>query len=154
MIKTITATTLERTGVLELVWRVFMEFEAPEYSDEGIQEFQDFIATDSIKERMSSNELLLWGYWVDGNIAGMIAVRPPGHVSLLFVDKDYHRKGIAKSLYQSVLDYYSENSNQNEITVNSSPYAREAYHRLGFVDTDIEQTVNGLRFIPMKHIFR
>ena len=36
------------------------------------------------------------------------------------------------------------------VTVNSSPYGAEAYRRLGFVDTDGMQFVNGMYFIPMK----
>ncbi len=137
-----------------MVWHVFKEFEAPEYSDEGIREFQDFIAVDTVKARMSNKELLLWGYWDDNKLVGMIATRPPCHISLLFVDEEYHHRGIAKSLYRAVLDFYTENSSYNEMTVNSSPYAVEIYHKLGFADMDTEQTVNGLRFTPMKHIFR
>lgn len=154
MIKTITVDMVEKSGVLDLVWHVFKEFEAPEYSDEGIREFQDFIAVDTVKARMSNKELLLWGYWDDNKLVGMIATRPPCHISLLFVDKEYHRRSIAKSLYRAVLDFYTENSSYNEMTVNSSPYAVEIYHKLGFADMDTEQTVNGLRFTPMKHIFR
>jgi len=37
----------------------------------------------------------------------------------------------------------------SNITVNSSPYALEVYHRLGFIDKDREQTVDGIRFTPM-----
>ena len=154
MIKVITTNIIEQTGVLDLVWRVFKEFEAPEYSDEGIQEFQNFIVLDSVKKRLGSGKLLMWGYWVNDKIVGMIATKPPCHISLLFVDKNHHRKGIAKSLFGNILDYYIENSAYDEITVNSSPYAVEFYHRLGFIDIDTEKTVNGLRFTPMKHIFR
>lgn len=35
-------------------------------------------------------------------------------------------------------------------TVNSSPYAHEVYKHLGFQDTDKEQVIKGLRFMPMK----
>ena len=35
-------------------------------------------------------------------------------------------------------------------TVHSSPYAVEVYRHLGFVATDAEQTVSGLRFTPMR----
>lgn len=38
-----------------------------------------------------------------------------------------------------------------EITVNSSPYAVKIYKHLGFVPTAEEQTVNGIRFTPMKY---
>lgn len=154
MIKTITVDMVEKSGVLDLVWHVFKEFEAPEYSSEGIQEFQDFIALDTVKERMKNKELLLWGYWDENKLVGTIATRPPCHISLLFVDREYHRRGSAKKLYRTVLDFYTENSSYDEMTVNSSPYAIEIYHKFGFVDMGTEQTVNGLRFTPMKHTFR
>ena len=35
------------------------------------------------------------------------------------------------------------------LTVNSSPYAVEAYRHFGFVATDTEQLTNGIRYFPM-----
>lgn len=145
---------LRKSQAMELVWKVFLEFEAPEYSDEGIREFKAFIAPDAVEHRVKGGELFVWGCFHGEKIIGVIATRPPCHISLLFVDKDYHYQGIARALYQTVLNHYKSNSDYTEATVNSSPYALEAYRRLGFLDTDIEQTVNGLRFIPMKHTFR
>ena len=37
------------------------------------------------------------------------------------------------------------------ITVNSSPYAVPVYHKLGFVDTDVGQISDGMRYTPMKY---
>ena len=37
------------------------------------------------------------------------------------------------------------------ITLNSSPYGLPFYKALGFVPTDNEQIVNGIRFTPMKY---
>ena len=42
-----------------------------------------------------------------------------------------------------------ENSTSNKLTVNASPYAKDVYHRLGFEAADAEQTITGIRFIPM-----
>lgn len=142
------------TKAMDLVWSVFLEFEAPEYSDEGIQEFKNFVMPQAVESKIANAELFVWGCFNENKIVGVIATRPLCHISLLFVDKAYHRQGIAKALYQTVLDYYRNNSDYTEVTVNSSPYALEAYRRLGFLDADLEQTVNGLRFIPMKHAFR
>ena len=33
--------------------------------------------------------------------------------------------------------------------VNSSPYAVDVYHKLGFTDTDKEQMTNGIIYTPM-----
>jgi len=35
--------SIKKHGALDLVWQVFLEFEAPDYSEEGIQEFKKFI---------------------------------------------------------------------------------------------------------------
>ncbi|MPN64058.1 hypothetical protein SDC9_211829 [bioreactor metagenome] len=103
---------------------------------------------------MSENELYIWGCFDGEKVVGVIAARPPCHIALLFVDKAYHRQGIARCLFNTLKDHFEADSQHAEITVNSSPYAVEVYHRLGFVDTDTEQIVNGLRFIPMRHTFR
>lgn len=142
--------TVHLQDALRLVWDVFLEFEAPDYCEEGAREFKSFIAYDSIQENMLNNGYLMWGCYDGQKIVGVLATRLPCHISLLFVDKQYHRQGIARQLFAIMLDFY-KSSGCTEITVNSSPYAREAYHRLGFVDTDTDQTVNGIRFVPMKY---
>lgn len=146
--------TVDLHDALHLVWDIFLEFEAPEYSDEGIQEFKDFIQLSAIMDMQAKAELFLWGCFDENKVVGVIATKPPCHISLLFVNKNYHRKGIAGALYNTALDYYKMNSEYSVITVNSSPYAVEIYHRLGFVDTNTEQIVNGIRFIPMEHVFQ
>ncbi len=138
---------------LELVWKVFLQFEAPEYCEEGINEFHDFIQADSIRQKLLNEELFLWAGYEDDRMVGVIAVRPPFHISLLFVDPQFHHRGIARSLFETVLEVCKRDGYQ-EITVNSSPYAVKIYRRLGFADTDAEQTVNGIRFVPMKYMIQ
>ena len=143
--------TSEIEEALNLVWKVFEEFEAPDYSDEGVQEFKNFIVPENYIDKILKSELIMWGCFIDTKIVGIITIRPPCHIALLFVDKTFHRKGIARSLFNTVLDHYKKTSEYTEMTVNSSPYALEVYRRLGFVDTDTEQLKNGIRFVPMKY---
>ena len=136
---------------MELVWCVFEEFEAPEYSDEGIENFKLFIECNSIIERINSGRMKMFGYFIDDKLVGIVGVREIKHISLLFVDKDFQKRGFARQLFQKALNFCKEESRElKEITVNSSPYAVDVYHKLGFVDTDIEQIVDGICFIPMK----
>lgn len=145
MIKVVTA-DYEIQEALELIWQVFSQFEAPEYSPEGIEEFKAYIDLAGTKRRIEIQELKLWGYQQKNKLVGVIGIRPPAHISLLFVDPAYHRQGIARSLYQAA----SAAMGEPTITVNSSPFAVPVYRRLGFKETTEEQTVNGIRFIPMK----
>jgi predicted GNAT family N-acyltransferase len=63
------------------------------------------------------------------------------------VDGKYHRQGIGTMLFKVVRQDYPNQT----ITLNSSPYGVSFYHALGFIDTDKEQTVNGIWFTPMKY---
>lgn len=132
----------EMGKALELVWNVFLEYEAPDYTEEGIKEFKKAIDD---KEWVEAREFY-GAYDDDNNILGVIATRDSNHIALFFVDGRYHGQGIGRKLYDKV-----ESSNDNgSITVNSSPYAHDIYKHLGFNDLDTEQSVNGLRFFPMK----
>lgn len=141
-------------NALDLVWTVFEEFEAPEYSEEGIEEFRKFIQYTYIVEKFDKGELCFWGCMDGDDLTGVIATRGMSHISLLFVKKEYHRRGMARELFQTVKERCENLNSISRITVNSSPYAVEIYHRLGFVDTGIEQTVNGIRFTPMEYLLK
>lgn len=74
------------------------------------------------------------------------------HINLVFTKKEYHHQGIATALFQYLLtDRLNENPDLREITLNSSPYGKGLYLHLGFVPVDTEQTVNGIRFTPMRY---
>lgn len=125
---------------LALVWEVFLEFEAPDYSPQGIAEFRSFL-----DKAEAGLNLIYYGAWSDAELTGVLAMRDE-HISLLFVRPKYHRRGIAKQLFLTML----QATPGSAITVNSSPYARRVYERLDFIAQAAEQVKNGIRFIPMR----
>lgn len=135
---------------LDLVKRVFDEFEAPCYSLKGIESFYEFTNYNIIKYKLTQNMKML--VVKDGkNIIGMIAFRDYKHICMLFIDKKYHKKGIGSKLVSIAIDLCRSNTAGLEsVTVNSSPYAVEFYHKIGFKDMDKEQVEDGIRFTPMK----
>ena len=134
----------EMNDALELVWRVFLEFEAPDYTSEGIEEFRKSIYD---KEWLETRDF--WGAYDNEKLLGLIATKNYNHISLFFVDGKYHKQGIGRKLYDKI-----KSINDKEFfTVNSSPYAHDVYKHLGFVDTNTEQCINGLKFYPMKTYF-
>ena len=136
---------IETKTALNLVYKVFMEYEAPDYSEEGVEEFYK-----SIHDKGYLSKLCLYGAFALEKLIGVIATRNEGtHIALFFVDGTYQGKGIGRKLFQTVVS----ECKSNRLTVNSSPYAIPIYHKLGFTDTDAEQVVNGLRFTPMEYKF-
>lgn len=128
----------ELSSALDLVWKVFLKYEAPSYPNEGIEEFRSFLNS---SEEIS--KLNIYACFKDEEIIGVIAIRE-SHISLFFVDDKYHRIGIGRKLFDHIRSIVSQ-----AITVNSSPYAVEVYHKLGFTDTDKEQMTNGIIYTPM-----
>lgn len=138
----------ELDETLELVKKVFDEFEAPDYSLEGIESFNKFV--NSVEEQLNKN-MKIFVAKDNNKIIGMVAFRDYSHISMLFVDKMYHRQGIATELVEIVkLQCGKYNENVRCITVNSSPYAIEFYHKVGFENITPEQVIDGIRFTPMK----
>ncbi len=136
-------------NVHELVNRVFRRFVEPEYSEEGIREFQTYIQPDAFQTRLRENHFALVGE-AQNRIVGVIEIRGYEHVSLLFVDPDFHRRGVAKGLFHRAVDLcLTEKPDLTEITVNSSFYAVMIYGRLGFYRTGEKQIKNGISFVPM-----
>lgn len=136
---------------LEVVWQVFCEFEAPEYPQEGVKTFQDFIALPSVMQRMDAGEIYFWGCYDGIRPVGVIAFRGClTHICLLFVDKAYHGQGIAKRLLQTALDIIKSHNKLREITVNSSPYAQKIYEKMGFEATEPLQLKDGILYVPMR----
>lgn len=138
--------------VSELVWRVFEEFEAPEYSDEGIENFKSFIQVEQLINNFNSGNMEFYGCLLEETLIGVISVRQFNHISLMFVDKEFHRKGIARNLFELLRNNLAiKCQGEKIITVNSSPYAVEIYQHLGFEAMDKEQIKDGIRFTPMRY---
>lgn len=105
--------------------------------------------TDEIASDLESGANKMWAYYLDGTIAGVISTRDISHISLLYVNKHFHRRGIARALLGTVLEEVSRFDDMTQITVNASPYAVNIYEHLGFQKVGEQQEKDGIIFTPM-----
>lgn len=141
----------ELTMVTSLVWNVFSEFVAPGYAEEGVETFKKFIKPEELEKFIGSGRFFILGSFVKGKLAGILAMRDNNHVSMFFVEKEFHSKGIGRMLLdEAILICVSKDPELNEVTVNSSPYAVDIYRKLGFEKEGEETVKNGISYIPMK----
>ncbi|NIM49051.1 MAG: GNAT family N-acetyltransferase [Gemmatimonadales bacterium] len=137
----------EEAAVIDLVARVFNETVAPHYSEEGVLEFFKYAAAEPLAARSQSDHFTLVAEQ-DGDLVGMIEMRRFEHVAMLFVEP--RGRGVGKALLDEALAVCRvERSDLSVMTVHSSPNAVPAYERLGFLATDSERELNGIRFVPM-----
>ncbi|MGD8329524.1 MAG: GNAT family N-acetyltransferase [Acidobacteriota bacterium] len=139
----------EAHEVSDLAMRSFDAFVGHEFSEEGVAAYAEYAAADALRARQGHDHFTLVAR-VDGELAGMIELRHGEHLSMLFVDDAFHRRGIGGKLYDAALERLRhEDPDLEQITVNASRYGVPAYERLGFVVSGEEQTVNGITFTPM-----
>lgn len=142
-VNTVRLLTAEETdAALQLAWKVFTEFESPDYAPEGTEEFRK-----CLKDQAYLAGIRYYGAFEGEELVGMLGIRERrGHICFFFVDGDHHRRGIGRKLFAKVREDFAG----CRITLNSSPFALPFYRRLGFTATDREQTINGIRFTPME----
>lgn len=134
---------------MELAWKTFLEFEGDVYPPEGIRSFEDFITDSTLKRMFIMGAYQVMAAYDHEKMVGMISLRNETHISLLFVDRYYHRRGIGRALILRLSKYVKEEIGKSQITVNASPYGVEFYHRLGFRDVGPQKQQDGIIFTPM-----
>lgn len=139
----------EWEDAMSLAWRTFLEFEGDVYPPEGVRSFEDFITDSELKRRFIMGKYQMLVASSGGKVVGMISLRNETHISLLFVDRHYHKRGIGRALILALANYVRDEIGRTALTVNASPYGVEFYHRVGFQDMGPEMQRDGIIFTPM-----
>ncbi|MBQ6696332.1 MAG: GNAT family N-acetyltransferase [Lachnospiraceae bacterium] len=140
----------EWTIAMNMIWKTFLKFEGDIYSPEGIRNFLDFITDEDLFASFLKGEYLMMLALSEGQIVGAATVRNGNHLSLLFVEEDYHRKGIGRALLYNMCKYLKLEQGESYMTVKAAPYAVEFYERIGFVITGPEEHYSGIQVTPME----
>ncbi|MBC7960525.1 MAG: GNAT family N-acetyltransferase [Vallitaleaceae bacterium] len=134
----------EMGQVENLVKQVFNEYIAADYSEVAVMDFNLFCTSENIQSRIIQQNHQVFVAKNQEQVVGVIETRDESHICMLFVHKQYQRKGIAKALLLMAFPYTNR-----EITVNASPFAVIIYQKLGFTKITEEIVRNGITYIPM-----
>lgn len=142
----------EWDDAMALAWKTFMRFEADIYTDEGIRNFEDFITDTTLHRMFMMGVYQLFVALDRKQIVGMLTLRSASHISLLFVDEKYHRRGIGRALIEHLREYLLSEAGISKVTVNAAPYGVAFYHKLGFRDLRPEEERDGIKYTPMEFV--
>ena len=142
----------EWQDAMALAWRTFLRFEADVYTPEGVKNFENFITDSTLHRMFIMGTYQLFVALHQGKIVGMITLRDSLHISLLFVDEAYHRRGIGRALVKHLTEYLLAEVGADHVTVNASPYGVPFYHKMGFRDLRPEESRDGIIYTPMEFI--
>jgi GNAT superfamily N-acetyltransferase len=140
----------QETEISQFIKRVYDEYVANDYSEEGNNYFYDWIAASKLFERQQKGESILLAF-TGSKIVGVIETRDINHISLLFVDKEYQGQGIArKLLLESIRNCFRNGNKPEKFFVHASPYSIAIYRKLGFTETGNLQEQHGIKYLPME----
>ena len=124
----------EMATALQLTWETFLQFEAPDYSQQGIDSFYKFISNQEIIDSLE-----FFGAFDNNTLRGVIATNDNRkHICCFFVSAAYQKQGIGKQLLNFVLNGEESINEQNPRAVGFYEYMGvETYKR-----TDLDEEGN------------
>ena len=135
---------------LDLAWRMFVKFDAPDYGAEHTERMRVAIE-DRLKDLSIYTKRLLVVALADDKVVGMIETYGTNRISLLFVDSEYQRKGIATALMSKIASELKMRD-YDKIVLNSSPYGLPFYKHFGFSVVEEEKNPDTPWKTPMLYI--
>ena len=134
----------EMATALQLILETFLQFEAPDYSQQGIDSFYEFISNQGIIDSLE-----FFGAFDNNTLRGVIAANDNRkHICCFFVSAVYQKQGIGKQLLNFVLNGEESINEQNPRAVGFYEYMGvETYKR---TDLDEEGNIYPLLYMNLK----
>ena len=143
----------EWAPAMKMIWRTFLKYEGKDYTREGIQNFFDFITDDELYLAFLKGSYQMMVAVDNGRIIGVGTLRGGNHLSLLFVDEEYHRRGVGRAIMNGLCRYLKDEAGERSMSLKAAPYAVDFYHKLGFRTIKPEEEYSGIRVTEMEKIF-
>ena len=145
------ATSEDIRPALDLALRVFIEYDSLDYGSEHTERMRL-----SIKDRIANPDIYFTGNRLMfvaldvKKVIGIIETYGNNRISLMFVDSDYQRQGIATELMSRMVCELKM-SGYNKIVLNSSPNGLLFYKHFGFKIIESEKNINTPWKTPMSY---
>ncbi len=109
------------------------------------QWFVDELSVKSFEDRIADDVYEDFVYIMDKKIVGILTIKDKNQIFHLFVDAKYHKRGIAKKLWE----FTKTNYKIKNMKVNASLYAIKIYESFGFIKSGEEKFFKELKYQPM-----
>ena len=116
---------------------------------EGAEAFLQTVSREGIDDLINAPSFRYLAGYIEGELAGVVAMRDNKHLFHLFVSPRFHRLGLAKKFWDHARDEALRAGNPGTFTVNSTPCAVPVYTAFGFEVVGPRVETQGIAFVPM-----
>ncbi|MEK2099256.1 GNAT family N-acetyltransferase [Vibrio alginolyticus] len=131
--------------VVDLVKRVVDKNILPHFSNEGQVLFSSKVRSD-VETTFDKSKFQNLKLIENNKVIGFAALRENNCITHLFIDTNFQNKGLGKLLLNKLLSL----TESSEVRLRASVNAQNFYQSQGFVATEGEQNIDGVRFVPMR----
>ena len=135
---------------LDLAWRMFVKYDSRDYGITHTERMRKAIE-DRLEDLSIYAQRLMVVELVNSKVVGMLETYGTNRISLLFVDSEYQRKGIATAMMSRIASELKMRG-YDKIVLNSSPYGLAFYERFGFTVMDEEKNSETPWKTPMLYV--
>ena len=135
---------------LDLAWRMFVKYDSQDYGVEHTERMRVAIE-DRLKDLSIYSQRLMVVAVVDDKVVGMLETYGTNRISLLFVDSEYQRKGIATAMMSKIASELKMRG-YDRIVLNSSPHGLPFYEYFGFTVEEEEKNADTPWKTPMSYM--
>ena len=127
----------------------FERFVAPDWSPSASDEYRSLIASEVLTQKIEASSYTL-GAFNGQRLVGFLLMPRTTLIQIFFIDPDWVRQGVGRRIWQHARSHIETHfPDAKTIELNSSPYARDFYRRLGFVPISAEYQSSGFRATRM-----
>lgn len=115
----------------------------------GAEHFLQSMSEAALASYISNPAFFYSCAWINGQLAGVVAIRDAAHLFHLFVAPAFQGAGLGRCLWVFAQQQAQAAGNTGHFTVNSTPYAVPVYQRFGFEATGPRVERDGIAYVPM-----
>lgn len=142
----------EWAPAMKMIWKTFLKYEGKDYTEEGVRNFFEFITDDDLYVSFLKGDYQMMVALDNERVIGAASVRSCNHLSLLFVDEEYHHRGVGRTLMTRMCEYLKREAGERYMSLNAAPYAVNFYRKLGFRTVRPEGEYSGIRVTSMEKV--
>lgn len=151
-----TATLNDCSAISALILRCAERFLLADFSPQGQSLLRNSLQPSAITQYLEQGMYYQLAF-ADGEsgreLVGVLALKRPCHLYHLFVEPQWHSRGIARQQFEAAwpqIERWAQDAGVAHLTVNSSLYAAPVYLRWGFVPESSPRDRGGVIDQPMR----
>ena len=140
-------------AAIAVAWVTFQQIASQVSNEEAANTFREGLTSTQLYIEFLQGRYPVFCAYKGQKVIGVLSMRNESHISLLFVRREFQRKGIGVKLLEQCKEYCKSKGIET-VTVNAIATGVPFYAANGFEAVEAERVEHGLGYTPMRLNFK